>query len=703
MGPPSPVECCSAFDCSSNEICAFSLDINKFYDNGLALCSPDTNTCSYPGAGVVDCCAALDCRDFGPFGSTDKECNVLGECDYSCALGYNDCNNDLSYCDTYVPNSCDGCETLGECTAVCSELQCRDNTCSYYQSCWPEIGTCETGYCCAGPCILPNCVDIDGTVCNDPNICSVDLITTHDTSYCCPSNGLCEAPTCTVSNVGERKCIQGDVHICDSSDGIYSWTEFQECIKDEDCINNNDKDYCKASSGFGPCRDSDLGILKNREDHFIRMRGDCVDNFDVYFDECANEDTVTEYFCGFEEGRNKCIPFEYDCPDGSSCVDSDGRCVDETTVGTPFWHEINPIVGLKSEAFVFKVENLKDPDGIKNVYAEIVPYNNPLESFTTKMSKSHGKEGPYYYLLLANPGSQDVTSQYLNVGFHASNVDIEDKKGEFTSFENVDFFEVIECDDSQNPCNQELGPKVCCNGACENILTIAFVPLNMNQADPEFLEAVEFNKNKILQEFPISDCNGEKKLDVITTLSCQVSDPSEVHICELTKELRSCMEGLDMIFNKRFIIFVGLVDVGEGLHGGCVNSHLGHYVVSSLPHNEDTAVIHELAHSFGLKDEYCDCERPIDDVGECYSIARSKDAFCGPTAWPNPLDPLLGCDVEAQEGEPNYCCQQRGVYSTSCYGNFDINGERSAMSNGFGTFTTTSFPYLISEFRHRGY
>ncbi|MBW3014942.1 hypothetical protein KY330_00810 [Candidatus Woesearchaeota archaeon] len=258
-----------------------------------------------------------------------------------------------------------------------------------------------------------------------------------------------------------------------------------------------------------------------------------------------------------------------------------------------------------------------------------------------------------------------------------------------------------------------------------------------------YLSEASYVREKIKSAFPFGGC--EDKIEVIIPELLDYGDSWRDSSCyvpyqhcntfrlltplaEIPNKPYSVLSQLDFIYNcakqyqsKTGISFdrvIGLIEedlsphaekCSDGMSGGGWT-----FMYSPVIISHKDSVIHELGHTFGFNEQYCDMEYKA--VSPQYYNSRvfnpsffvknplfdsQKTQLCGMYDLVNPLQPSLGCAGALDKGCFNAFDDDGDTMMLGNYDRFakDTNGD-GKLDSGARTAMSSGFNYDINEFNH---
>jgi len=222
-------------------------------------------------------------------------------------------------------------------------------------------------------------------------------------------------------------------------------------------------------------------------------------------------------------------------------------------------------------------------------------------------------------------------------------------------------------------------------------LTVIAIPIIGKVDDVQnFEETAKFALNYYVEVTPLSECKN-KFLGIIPEKKdygshwkngkCIVPHPS--YLPEGCYDYRDvayygkiCADEYKKVTGRNYDFIMGIESI-SGQDEECSKATERHPSKNPYPsqfvpadNRKETAAqifAHEIGHTFGLNDQYCDCTGVTLDK---LNIGDNGDSYCGPKAEPNPLKKELGCDPNGP------CCNslpKGSPYSNKCkdcWGNY---------------------------------
>jgi hypothetical protein len=153
----------------------------------------------------------------------------------------------------------------------------------------------------------------------------------------------------------------------------------------------------------------------------------------------------------------------------------------------------------------------------------------------------------------------------------------------------------------------------------------------------DFDEKVDERIDFFLGATPLSECKEAVKVVKVQENCRIIKTSTKTDLWQVKRCGKKVSENYDRI--------IGLTD-DESMYGEKGGFTAIDSEVTIATTKEVLNVAHELGHTFGLKDEYCNFKSPI------YGV------ICGFDAKPNPLMPELGCYKENDLDERPPCCTE---------------------------------------------
>lgn len=213
---------------------------------------------------------------------------------------------------------------------------------------------------------------------------------------------------------------------------------------------------------------------------------------------------------------------------------------------------------------------------------------------------------------------------------------------------------------------KDCGDGICDNGNCvESKMTFVFVPVNWKGSMSDFDKKVDERVNLILSAIPLKDCKNSVKI-IKSHEKCKILlNPTPLAATDLF-QVRECAWRVTLDYDT----IIGLIDSVDYLGGPLVEagglSIVGFSTVL-VTVNDIYHTAHEVGHSLGLKEEYCNFQ--LKSIGKCGFGVR-----------PNPLKSEEGCrekDSPYDNDEYPDCCISN-EYKDACRGNVGLSEAKIA-------------------------